>query len=180
MKKNIPNMLSLSRIVLSPLILYLLFIDNKILSIFLLVFVILLEMTDFFDGYTARKFGLVSDVGKILDPFADTILHMTIFLAFLILGYMPLWMFLISLYRDMLSIFMRMLSSIRGFSLAARFSGKLKTASRAFSVVFVLILNILKNYNIDLPYSSIMYYTFLGVTIITIYSFFDYLSLFKK
>ncbi len=180
MKKYIPNMLSLSRIVLAPLVLYLLFINSKALSIFLFIFVILIEITDFFDGYMARKFNLVSDIGKVLDPFADTVLHMTIFLAFFKLGYMPLWMFLISLYRDMLSMFIRIISSIKGFSLAARFSGKLKTASRAFSVVFVLLLNILGYYNIDLPYSSIMYYTFLLVTIITIYSFFDYLTLFKN
>ncbi len=178
MKSYIPNMLSLSRIVFAPLVLFLLYVNgSKVLSVFLLIFVILLEITDALDGYTARKYNVVSDMGKVLDPFADTVLHMTLFLSFYSLGYMPMWMLLISLYRDMLSMFMRILSSIKGFSLAARFSGKLKTASRAFAVCVVLLLRILMQYDIDLPYSGIMYYTFLTVTIITVYSFLDYLSI---
>ncbi len=180
MKSYIPNMLSLSRIVFSPLVLFLLYINgNKPLAIFLLIFTIFLEITDALDGYTARKYNIVSDMGKVLDPFADTVLHMTLFLAFYSLGYMPMWMLLISLYRDMLSMFMRILSSMKGFSLAARFSGKLKTASRAFAVVLVLLLRILMEYGIELPYAGIMYYTFFAVTIITIYSFLDYLSIFN-
>ncbi len=179
MKKNIPNMLSLSRVIFAPLIVYLLFVDNKAVSIFLFFFVILVEITDFLDGYFARKLNIVSDIGKILDPFADTVLHMIVFLAFVVLGYMPLCMYIIFVYRDMLSIFMRIISSVRGFALAARFSGKLKTASRAFALIFILLLNILKHYNIDLPYDTIMYYTFLVITLITIYSFFDYITILR-
>lgn len=178
MKSYVPNLLSLSRIVFAPLVLFLLYVESgKAIAIFLLVFTIFLEITDALDGYTARKYNIVSDMGKVLDPFADTVLHMTLFIAFYSLGYMPMWMLLISLYRDMLSMFMRILSSMKGFSLAARFSGKLKTAARAFAVCVVLLLDILIQYGVELPYQGIRFYTFLVVTVITIYSFLDYLSI---
>lgn len=180
MKKQIPNLLSLSRIVLSPLVIYFYFSNDRLSSILALVLLIILEITDALDGYTARRFNVVSNVGKILDPFADTLLHLTLFTIFLAEGTMPLWMYLISLYRDMLSMFIRIYSSLnKGVVVAARFSGKLKTFSRALAVIVIFLAKIFK-YTININYNSVVYYSLLVVTIITIYSFFDYISIFTK
>lgn len=182
MQKQIPNLLSVSRIVLSPLVIFLYFHDSFITSILALIFLIVLEITDALDGIAARKFNLVSDLGKVLDPFADTVFHITMFTIFLYEGSMPIWMFIISLYRDMFSMFIRILGGLRGFAVAAKFSGKLKTASRAAAVIIIFLIKVLKftsflNY---LPFDKITYYSLLIVTIITVYSFFDYLPLITK
>lgn len=181
MKKQIPNLLSVSRIVLSPLVIFLYFYDSFITSILALIFLIVLEITDALDGIAARKFNLVSDLGKVLDPFADTVFHITMFTIFLYEGSMPIWMFIISLYRDMFSMFIRILGGLRGFAVAAKFSGKLKTASRAAAVIIIFLIKVLKfTYLNYLPLDKITYYSLLIVTIITIYSFFDYLPLITK
>lgn len=179
MKKQIPNILSVSRIILSPLVIFLYFYNSIITAILGLIFLIILEITDALDGMIARKLNLVSDLGKVLDPFADTVFHITMFTIFLYEGSMPIWMFIISLYRDMFSMFIRILGSLRGFAVAAKFSGKLKTASRAAAVVIIFLIKVLKFTSIIdfLPFDMITYYSLLIVTIITIYSFFDYLPL---
>ena len=177
MKQQIPNLLSISRIVLSPLVIFLYFYNSIISAVLALIFLIILEITDALDGAMARKFNLVSDLGKVLDPFADTVFHITMFTIFLYEGSMPIWMYIISLYRDMFSMFIRILGGLRGFAVAAKFSGKLKTASRAAAVVIIFLLKILKHTEISLPYEQITYYSLLVVTIITIYSFFDYMPL---
>lgn len=181
MKSQIPNLLSVSRIVLSPLVIFLYFYNSFITSILALVFLIILEITDALDGIAARKFNLVSDLGKVLDPFADTVFHITMFTIFLYEGSMPIWMFIISLYRDMFSMFIRILGGLRGFAVAAKFSGKLKTASRACAVIIIFFIKVLKFTSITfLPFDAIIYYSLLIVTLITIYSFFDYLPLIMK
>jgi len=178
MKNQIPNILSVSRIILSPLVIFLYFYNSIITAILGLIFLIILEITDALDGMIARKLNLVSDLGKVLDPFADTVFHITMFTIFLYEGSMPIWMFIISLYRDMFSMFIRILGGLRGFAVAAKFSGKLKTASRAASVIIIFLIKVLKFTSIDfLPFDTIIYYSLLIVTIITIYSFFDYLPL---
>ena len=179
MKKHIPNLLSFSRIILSPLVIFLYFYNSIITAILALIFLIILEITDALDGMLARKLNIVSDLGKVLDPFADTVFHITMFTIFLYEGSMPMWMYIISLYRDMFSMFVRILGGLRGFAVAAKFSGKLKTASRAMAVVIIFLIKILKYTTIALPYDKIIYYSLLVVTIITIYSFFDYMPLLK-
>ena len=178
MKNQIPNILSVSRIILSPLVIFLYFYNSIITAILGLIFLIILEITDALDGMIARKINLVSDLGKVLDPFADTVFHITMFTIFLYEGSMPIWMFIISLYRDMFSMFIRILGGLRGFAVAAKFSGKLKTASRAAAVIIIFLIKVLKFTSTDfLPFDTITYYSLLIVTIITIYSFFDYLPL---
>ena len=105
MKKHIPNLLSFSRIILSPLVIFLYFYNSIITAILALIFLIILEITDALDGMLARKFNIVSDLGKVLDPFADTVFHITMFTIFLYEGSMPMWMYILSLCRGMFSLF---------------------------------------------------------------------------
>jgi CDP-diacylglycerol--glycerol-3-phosphate 3-phosphatidyltransferase len=85
-----------------------------------------IESSDFVDGSIARKTGQVTDLGKVLDPFADSVARLTYFLAYLVAGILPAWVFLLVLYRDLGVSFVRLLAMRRGIAMAAQVSGKIK------------------------------------------------------
>lgn len=91
-----------------------------------LALLLAIEATDFLDGRIARKHGMVSDFGKLLDPLMDSLARFTVFATFLHMGLAPLWMVLIFFYRDMLVAYMRSLASTFGVIMMARPAGKLK------------------------------------------------------
>lgn len=146
---NIAHCLTLTRIVISPLfpILYLgyswLGIPLSLVPYILLFLLTICEFSDLFDGFLARKLNLVTDLGKVLDPMADSITHITLFLTFTkgIVG-LPLLLVFVFLYRDLFISTLRTLCALRSVALAARFSGKMKTAIQAvasFLIVFLMI-----------------------------------------
>jgi CDP-diacylglycerol--glycerol-3-phosphate 3-phosphatidyltransferase len=85
------------------------------------------EFTDYLDGMLARKLNQVSDTGKLLDPFADALLHITTFFCFSYSGYMPAVLFMVVFYREFGMLFLRMQIIKRGIAIAARPGGKFKT-----------------------------------------------------
>ena len=107
---------------------------------------IVFELTDFFDGYYARKRGEVGDFGKLFDPFADVMLNLTVFLCAMTSvnrifgGYMPSLIFVLILYRELSMNFLRMIASKQGVAIAARKGGKLKTVSYIVSGFFALAM----------------------------------------
>jgi CDP-diacylglycerol---glycerol-3-phosphate 3-phosphatidyltransferase len=102
----------------------------------------LIELTDAFDGYVARSRNQVSDFGKLLDPMADSLSRQTIFLSFMVCAehIIPLWMFLIFLYRDAVLSILRTMCAYHGTVLAARRAGKLKAVVQAVGAFAVLAL----------------------------------------
>jgi CDP-diacylglycerol--glycerol-3-phosphate 3-phosphatidyltransferase len=136
---NLPNFLTLSRIALAPVFFVLLFLPAWTGASFLITWLIAwvvflyIEVSDIFDGIIARKRGLVTELGKLLDPFSDVVSRMTYFLAFSALGVMPAWMFLVLLYRELGITFLRSVLFNRGIALAARGGGKLKAVLYAIS-----------------------------------------------
>ncbi len=103
----IPNILSLIRIILVPLFLFF-FFSNSNNSIFLslLIFTVA-SITDFFDGFIARKFNQISTLGKFLDPLADKILTLSVFSSFLFLDIISYWMFFLIISRDIIVTLIR-------------------------------------------------------------------------
>ena len=85
-----------------------------------------IELSDLFDGIVARKLNQVSDLGKALDPFGDSISRITYFFCFTISAYMPAWVFILILYRDMSVSFIRQLAVQKGTVMPSRMSGKIK------------------------------------------------------
>jgi CDP-diacylglycerol--glycerol-3-phosphate 3-phosphatidyltransferase len=85
------------------------------------------ESSDLVDGYIARKRGEVSDIGKLLDPFADVICRVTYFSLFTAGGLMPVWALVIILYREFTIMFLRMMLVGRGKAMGARPGGKIKS-----------------------------------------------------
>jgi CDP-diacylglycerol--glycerol-3-phosphate 3-phosphatidyltransferase len=112
--------------------------------VILCVLLVFIEFTDFLDGFFARKLGEVSDLGKLYDPFADALLHITMFFCFARDGVMPQTAFVLIFWREYGQIFLRMISIKGGFAVAARKGGKLKTVVYIISGFYALALQILE------------------------------------
>ncbi len=130
---NLPNILTSTRLILAPvffiLILSPLWWGVSMLPVYvsLIVIFVYIELTDIADGYIARKYNLVTDLGKVLDPFSDVVSRVSYFLAFVVLEIMPPLVFLLILYREIGIVFIRMILAQKGYTLAARKGGKLKS-----------------------------------------------------
>lgn len=124
----------------------------KISAVVMIPLLALFELTDFFDGYYARKNGEVSDFGKLYDPFADVMLNLTVFLCATksVEGgaYMPLVIFALILYREFSMNFIRMVAASKGTAIAARKGGKLKTVFYIASGFFMLAVESLLRWGV--------------------------------
>lgn len=141
------NYLTFIRIFISPIFL-LVYLEYETLNLNLisLPYVLLLlfgisELSDAFDGYLARKYNEVTDLGKVLDPMADSIYRISVFLTFTMPPVqLPMILIFIILYRDSVISTLRTICAFKGFALAARPSGKLKAAIQAFSIFVIILL----------------------------------------
>ncbi len=182
---NLALLLTLGRILLSPifLIIYVYHVQLGI-SLFALPFILiglvaLAELTDLFDGMAARHWNQVTDLGKLLDPMADSIFRLSVFLA-LTQGFvnLPLWLVLFFFYRDSIISLLRTVCALRGFTLAARFSGKVKAVVQGIAALTILSLMIpyaLGVLNLGL-FRSISFYIVLGAVSYTVFSGAEYLK----
>jgi CDP-diacylglycerol--glycerol-3-phosphate 3-phosphatidyltransferase len=147
---TLPNILTLLRLLSAPVFLALFFGLGEVCSprdqwIRLLVclgLVILSEVSDALDGYFARKYKQVSDFGKLMDPYADSAFRLTVLFSFAGSSHkwVPLWMVVVLLYRDILTSVVRTFAMKRGVVVAARVSGKLKAISQAAAIISVLVI----------------------------------------
>jgi CDP-diacylglycerol--glycerol-3-phosphate 3-phosphatidyltransferase len=104
-----------------------------------LIGLIIGEVTDIADGQIARRYGSVSEVGKLLDPMADSLFRMLVFLAFLHVGWMPLWMVAVLFVRDILVAYLRIFSALQQVVLSARLSGKVKAVSQGTCQIGIVV-----------------------------------------
>ena len=128
--------ITMVRVVLSPVFFLVYYIPTVVtgagwlerVSVYILVpLFIVMELTDYFDGATARKLGEVSDFGKLFDPFGDVLTHLVMMLCFVVDGYMPPYLYVVVLMREYGMLFMRMLLVRQGVAMGARKGGKFKT-----------------------------------------------------
>ena len=146
---NLPLCLTLSRIFFGPLFiaLYLYYKEMGIPMVYLpyiLIFVALLsELSDLFDGLLARKYNKVTEMGKILDPMADSVFRFSVLLSFTQgVVHLPVLLVGVFFYRDSIISTLRTICALRGFALAARKSGKIKAVILAAISFFILLLMI--------------------------------------
>ncbi len=143
---SLPHGLTFLRICLSPLfpLIYLgyawLGLPFSFVPWILFGLLAISELSDLLDGSIARRRNQVTDLGKVLDPMADSVVHLSLFLALTqgIIQISVVW-FLLFLYRELLVGTLRTLLALRGVALAARFSGKLKTLIQAVASFAVLL-----------------------------------------
>jgi CDP-diacylglycerol--glycerol-3-phosphate 3-phosphatidyltransferase len=102
------------------------------------------EVTDVLDGPVARRLEQVSQLGKILDPLADSVSRFTVFLGFLVMGYASPWAIACIFYRDSIVSTVRILAASQGVIVSARWSGKLKAIVQATAIIVILSLSCLR------------------------------------
>lgn len=168
---NLPNKLTLFRILLIPVfILVMLFdIPNKFL-IACIVFIIA-AITDAMDGHIARKYNLITDFGKFMDPLADKLLVISALICMIEVGLVPGWMVIIIVARELTVSILRAIAAADGKVIAASGGGKLKTISQMIAIP-VLLLGANFNNSLLLMIGSI---SILIATLLTLYSGWEYL-----
>ncbi|MBI3333849.1 MAG: CDP-diacylglycerol--glycerol-3-phosphate 3-phosphatidyltransferase [Candidatus Omnitrophica bacterium] len=136
---NLPNQLTLFRIVLSFLLIASLLSPGLTARIAAVVVFILACLTDLWDGRLARSKGLVTDFGILMDPIADKILVLSAFVAFVQLGLAPAWMVVLIAAREFLITGLRIFALGRGQVLPAEAAGKHKTVSQMVAISLTLL-----------------------------------------
>ena len=181
----LPLCLTLSRILLGPVFMavFLYYRDFDIsimwLPYILLFLALISEVSDVFDGFFARRHNKVTELGKLLDPMADSIFRISVLFSFT-QGFVELPLLLVSVffYRDIIISTLRTVCALRGVALAARWSGKIKAVILAIVIFFILILMI--------PYSLgyldlgtlqlISFYSVFAAAIYVAYSGYEYIN----
>ena len=174
--RNFPNILSIFRIAMSPLIVFLMVQNDvyyKLISFFLILCV---SLTDALDGYYARKYNLISRLGKYLDPIADKffILSVLFTLHYLLDFYIPLWMIMIIFLRDILVTFLRNIFQKKKLEFRTSRLAKNKTLVQIISIHIIVLLMIINEYDVYFIDYSIFYYIMLFCSLLTLLSGLDY------
>ena len=179
---NLPNALTIFRVILTPLFIYLLFSSSTYSNFYALIIFILASVTDAFDGYYARKYNIETEFGNFLDPLADKILVSSAFISFYFLDLIELWMVVVILSRDFFITCLRIIMKKNGQSLKTSRIAKSKTAVQLILIIFILIFLALEKMeasmfslfgNIILEYNIVYNATFI-VSIFTFYTGFRY------
>ena len=143
---HIPNALTLLRVLLTPVFLYLLYLgtpDSYVMSFFVFLFA---SLSDWADGTIARRYGYGSEFGKFMDPLADKVLVISTFLAFWLMGFAELWMVLIVIVRDAVITLFRSYMSRRGRSMRTSGIAKAKTTIQMVFIYTVLSYLLIDNF----------------------------------
>jgi CDP-diacylglycerol--glycerol-3-phosphate 3-phosphatidyltransferase len=149
---NLANKLTISRIILTGVFILFLFIRGPgakfiAMSIFLAACV-----TDYYDGYLARKTGNVTAFGTLMDPIADKILTLGAFLSFVEMEIIPAWMVIIIIARELVITGIRILALTQKKVLAAEMGGKHKTVSQMVAVISIIIFLIIRDSGFSFRY----------------------------
>jgi CDP-diacylglycerol--glycerol-3-phosphate 3-phosphatidyltransferase len=136
---NLPNKLTLTRIVLSPIFMAFLLVDNLVARYVALVLFAVACLTDLWDGYLARKNGCETGFGRFMDPMADKLLVSLAFVSFVSLRVIPAWVVLTIITREIIILGLRMLVAYKGEVMRSSPLARWKTASQMISAVIILI-----------------------------------------
>ena len=152
MQKNLPNILSAIRIVLAPIFLVMYLQDESIWRSLSVAVFATAAITDFFDGYLARHYGIESKLGVFLDPLADKFLTFAGFfcLPFLSETLFPWWAIIIIVIRDVFVTVMRLYADKQNYSMETRFMAKLKTMVQMIFLYVILLMGVFADSDIGL------------------------------
>ena len=167
---NLPNKLTMGRMIAVPF-----FVVCYIFELYLPAFIIfiLASLTDMLDGKIARKYNLVTNFGKIMDPLADKILVYSAFCLMVEDGIIPAWILIIILAREFAIAGMRTVAASEGLVIAAGMSGKIKTVLQMIAVPVLLLAVTLPEISIILTIGNIFLWASL---VMTVYSGIEYIA----
>lgn len=140
---NLPNKLTVGRIVLVPFLVATLLIDFPLNNLAALLIFAVASVTDLLDGKIARKQNLITDFGKFADPLADKILVLAALLCFVQMGYCDCIAVIILLFREFAVTSIRLIAASKGKVVAANIWGKAKTVSQMIAVIAIMVLQII-------------------------------------
>lgn len=140
----LPNQLTVLRIILTPVFIVLFMSNDPLLVQISLGVFLIAALTDWYDGWLARKFNYITEWGKFMDPLADKILTSTAFFGFVYVGMLNLWMVLAIVFRDFLITLLRAYADYRKFAFTTSKLAKWKTFAQMFFLYYLLILYTLR------------------------------------
>jgi len=175
---NLPNQLTLLRVILTPVFVALLLSDSSLHKQLSLVVFVIAALTDWYDGWIARKLGYISRWGKFLDPLADKILSSAALLAFASLGLVDGWMVWIIVARDFLITGLRVYAEYRDQPVVTTKGAQAKTFGQFVVIYYILILYVARSVPVlydrfaptidDLMHPQVLFGMMLLVTISTL------------
>lgn len=168
---NLPNKLTLLRVVLIPVFVVLLLLEggqNSTLRIAALIVFCIASFTDFLDGQIARRNNLVTNFGKFMDPLADKLLVCSALICMIELGQLPSWYVITVIAREFIISGFRLVAADNGIVIAASWWGKFKTTFQMFTVI-LLILNIPALHTVTMIIAGIAF-------VLTLVSLLDYIA----
>ena len=172
-KENIPNILTIIRFILVPFI-YTSVINNRFLT-GLIIFTIS-ALTDVLDGFIARKFNYITDIGKLMDPLADKLTQISLLLALSFLKILPWWIFIIVFIKELvLVISASVLYSKKDVVVYSKWYGKLATTLFYLAIVTSLLIN---QFDISIAFRIDLYLYYLAI-LATVFSLVMYSIKFK-
>lgn len=176
---NLPNKLTVLRILLVPFFVAALLIDFPLNNLVALALFGAASLTDMFDGKIARKRGLITDFGKFADPLADKILVISALLCFVQLSLCDCVAVIIVLFREFVVTSIRLIAAAKGKVIAANMWGKVKTVTQIVAIVCVLVMQTvldLGGLGVQLPAALPQIFTVIGEVLIWISTFFAVIS----
>jgi CDP-diacylglycerol--glycerol-3-phosphate 3-phosphatidyltransferase len=178
---TLANIVTISRLFLAPVFLVCILIDSPTAVTWSVVIYLVAALTDWLDGYLARKFGEVTSHGVFLDPLADKVLTTSAFIALVVHDIVPLWMVVVIIVRDFGVTAMRSIADDRGMAMQTSYAAKVKTFSQMIVIAWALILFWLHKQSpssteyLYLLSSKVTGVAMLIVTLLTIYTAIHYI-----
>lgn len=168
---NLPNKLTILRIIMIPFFVLFMLLDGGVSQTYryiAAVIFIVASFTDLLDGKIARKYNLVTNFGKFMDPLADKLLVCSGLICFVGLGALPAWFVIIIISREFIISGFRLVASDNGVVIAASYWGKFKTVSQMIMSVLLIV---------NIPALSILTAIFSAIALVlTVVSLIDYIA----
>ncbi len=182
---TLPNQLTTLRIVLVPVFVYLFVQSSPWMKLLGVVVFLAASLTDIYDGYHARKYGLTSRLGAFLDPLADKVLITAAFLIYVFEGYLMLWMVLLVALRDIVVTVLRVYAEMRDKPVVTSREAKYKTLVQNVFAYLVMLFILLgertftgervASFMNGVLTSDYLDYVMLAITVFTVYTGISYL-----
>ena len=163
---NLPNKLTLLRVIMSPFFVVCLLWDsgqNQTLRYVAAVIFIAASLTDMLDGKIARKYNLVTNFGKFMDPLADKLLVCSALICLIELGQLPAWMVIVIISREFIISGFRLIASDNGVVIAASYWGKFKTTFQMIAVILLIF-----DFEVLRPLATACVWIALALTVISL------------
>jgi len=182
---NIANKITIFRILLTFAFMFFLFSKGVMFKALALLTFSVASFSDFLDGYIARKYNMMTDFGRLMDPIADKVLVLAAFLAFVELKIIPAWMVVLIISRELIITGVRILASTKGRIIVASREGKHKTISQLVAIITILCFLLLRELGIKVfqfwtpstehYFEWLIFFLMLAVVILTLISGIAYL-----